>query len=123
MRVLQILIASTLLCASIPSVAEDSNTAIEFGKRLRSGGSEQAISLFAMKILEDGMGWANAQLNNRGDMPIYCPPRSVSLQDTQLRDIFERYLAKYSFLGDSPWQLVLQRALMDAFPCSDASAS
>jgi hypothetical protein len=68
-----------------------------------------------------GYGWANAQLELRGQALLFCQPRKLSLTQENLANLLDRYLTAQLEAGKNPTSLMLEplllQALQEAFPC------
>ena len=68
-----------------------------------------------------GFAWANANLQFRGQKPLYCQPEKISLEWANYLQILDRKMKDDDYLKRIPSDrflgLVLLRALQEIFPC------
>jgi hypothetical protein len=78
-----------------------------------------------ISYIEDGFGWANAELTSRKTPPLYCLPPKLALTGPQLIDILRRAIAEQAPLpnplSDQLLGLALLVSLERVFPCPPGS--
>jgi hypothetical protein len=67
--------------------------------------------------IQDGLGWANAALNDRHEEKLFCLPPNLAFADEQLVAILRDEVKAYPPLGKYPVGLVLLKGLERVFPC------
>ena len=117
MRHRLILAAALAGAALISSPASAEPDASTFLQRIDQGGAQGEIAKHTLSAYENGLGWANAHLENEGQRRLYCPPGQLALTPDQVVDIFRRFVARNPEAGNSPAGMVLLFALQDTFPC------
>jgi hypothetical protein len=113
------LIKGTVIAAALaPGSAHAETDAADLLRRYNAGNEVvRTIVLASLSGIENGFGWANAQLNNKKQAPLYCPPGKLALADEQLLDTLRRYTAEHPTMEQKPYGMVLLFALQDVFPC------
>ena len=70
-----------------------------------------------------GLGWANAELVDRKEIPLYCQPGKLALTAENALDLLDEFLKRPSLQSPEarqlPYGTVLLAALQDAFPCKN----
>jgi hypothetical protein len=108
------LIAAALIASALPVHAkEDIETAGSFLKRYENGANVYARSY--IKGVGDGLSSYNAFVPP--PQMIYCPPEKVGMVDGQYVLILKAFVKKQPKLMQSPVDVALMLALVDAFPC------
>ena len=69
---------------------------------------------------ENGLSWANAYLQHKGEAPLYCQPERLALTAEQSIDILRRYVNDHPAARDKPFGLGLFDALQETFTCPAA---
>ena len=69
---------------------------------------------------ENGLSWANAYLQHKGEAPLYCQPERLALTAEQSIDILRRYVNDHPAAGNEPFGLGLFDALQETFTCPAA---
>ena len=69
--------------------------------------------------MQDGLGWANAELFHRGQPVLYCQPDKLAITHHQMVDMVRREKKEKPGLGDLPLGGVVLHALQDTFPCKE----
>ena len=67
-----------------------------------------------------GTYWANVQLQQTGNSPLYCQPSKLPLSAENYLNILDRYLAenKDKIKPDAIIEFLLLKGLIDTFPCT-----
>jgi hypothetical protein len=68
---------------------------------MRTAEERKTIEL-RLTTIEDGLGWANAELRHRNTSPLFCPPDRLALTGTQLIDILRRAIKDDPQIGKYP---------------------
>lgn len=73
-----------------------------------------------------GFGWANATLEQRGDKPLYCIPKRLTLLSTNYLHMAAEEIARRRAAGNLPagytMELALLGGLTRSFPCPKGGA-
>ncbi len=85
-------------------------------RQLKSGSDEQVIQAF-LQGAGVGIGWANSMLEDRKQMPLYCPPETLALQGDNFIDILNKQVEADKTFLNIPLGAVLLIGLMNTFPC------
>ena len=78
---------------------------------------EQNIMAANLNLIEMGMAYANAELSNHNQTPLYCTPVHLSLTGQQLVDILKHQVEDTTAVGNLPVGAVMIAALKKVFPC------
>ena len=97
---------------ALPARAEaDART---FLQRIDAG---EQIFLYVLDGYANGFGWANSELKERGQAPLFCPPEDLAITAEQTADILRRFVRERPQAGNAPAGLALLMALQNVFPC------
>ena len=107
--------AATLIVAPQPAHAE--GTAKEFSDMLRVGGQPEFAAKIFIHATASGLGWANAELESRGEKPLFCEPKKMGMAPEQTAMIFNKFLKEHPLLENTPAGLVVLRSFQATFPC------
>jgi hypothetical protein len=120
-------IAAAVLVALTAMPSQAAITIREYGKIIEAR-RPRLMSRFDILVqhlggVVEGLEWANAYLQRRGQKPIYCRPAGIRLGMTEVISMIEaemrvpsiRNLEKYR--PDTPIEGVLMTALRARFPC------
>jgi hypothetical protein len=85
-------------------------------------GGPEAQELLVVNIfgIAEGLSWANAELRDRGDQQLYCPPANLAITRDQYFSIFREYAEANSWVKSMTAKargLIILKALQDTFPC------
>jgi hypothetical protein len=117
--------ASSLVVASLLFLSSNANaemTVESYSDAIENGQPEFQQSLsFYLTGVERGYNFTNGILKARGDAPFFCQPRTTGASTAQVEAILKAYIEQGQKSGtvknEEFVELVLLRALMDAFPC------
>jgi hypothetical protein len=72
-----------------------------------------------LTAVEDGMGWANAELNKRKDTPpLYCVPDGFGITGEQILEMLRKEAKENPSSAEDSYGLVMLLTLKKAFPCN-----
>jgi hypothetical protein len=72
-----------------------------------------------LTAVEDGMGWANAELSKRKDTsPLYCVPDGFGLTGEQILEMLRKEAKENPSSTEESYGLVMLLTLKKAFPCN-----
>lgn len=83
-----------------------------------AGGDRKEMLLFYLQSQENGLSWANVELEMAGREPLYCPPSKLNLNGENVYSLTNDYVTKNDALSSAPFDMYVMRALYDAFPCA-----
>ena len=68
--------------------------------------------------VSSGYSWANAFLRSDNKQPLFCNPSKVPMNALNYADLLDTYIHDHPGLAaDIPIDLILGKALVEAFPC------
>jgi hypothetical protein len=113
--------AVVALAAGIFLGASPSATRAQSIEEFRSAdGLERTLNVIKIQGVVSGLGSANAVLVDRGEHPLYCEPRRLSLTSDQVINIVTNFIDDHPDLdADLPLSSVVVFAMEDVFPCPD----
>ena len=72
-----------------------------------------------LTAVEDGMGWANAELKKRKDTPpLYCVPDGFGLTGEQILEMLRKEAKENPSSAEKSYGLVMLETLEKVFPCN-----
>ena len=72
-----------------------------------------------LTAVEDGMGWANAELKKRKDTsPLYCVPDGFGLTGEQILEMLRKEVKENQSSAEESYGLVILETLEKVFPCN-----
>ena len=83
-----------------------------------AGGDRKEMLLFYLASQENGLSWANVELEMAQREPLYCPPDKLNLNGENVYSLTNDYVTKNSANPEAPFDMYVMRALYDAFPCA-----
>ncbi len=82
-----------------------------------SSATKQSI-VAILSAMEDGIGWANAELRKRKDTPpLYCVPDGFVLSGEQILEMLRKEVSDTPSSAEHPYGLVMLQTLEKTFPC------
>jgi hypothetical protein len=114
------LVSLMIFCAIYPAArAQAEGNAKGFLQSYDSASPTTQESLRAIiKLVEDGISWADADLKSRHQPMLYCPPAKLALTGEQLVDMLHREVKENPIDADFPFGLGLLNSLEKVFPCT-----
>jgi hypothetical protein len=95
---------------------------IYYGKYNEVKNSAELTSYLAG--VENGVGWINALLEDKGQKALFCQPKKLALNSQTIKDILKREVKNLLTLGrtqeeinEYPIAYIIIQGLIDAFPC------
>jgi hypothetical protein len=83
-----------------------------------SSADKQSI-VTILTAVEDGMGWANAELKKRKDgPPLYCVPDGFGLTGEQILEMLRKEVKENPSSAEESYGLVMLETLEKVFPCN-----
>jgi hypothetical protein len=80
--------------------------------------SDKNAVLVALHATEDGIGWANVAIRQKGEAPLYCEPSNLAITAEQALDMLRRGATDDRKLGEVSYGMAMLVVLERVFPCS-----
>ena len=100
-------------------------TPLTAGVLLKDYAPAKTQSSFKRYVGGVGMAFsiANAELEARRQVPLFCPPHELTLQEENYCDILDRAVSVGEYAPDSAIEVILLRGLVQTFPCKGSQIS
>lgn len=106
-----------LAVLALSSAAKAENTAKQMLAEIEAGGNSAVMTQVWISGNANGFTWANSELEQRGQRPLFCLPKKLALTIDQEVSILRKFVKERPFYGGVPTGVALLNALQETFPC------
>ena len=118
MKIVSLICALSLL-SPIAAHAQEANVKKVLNMYDTGSPADRASIVTILTAVEDGMGWANAELKKRKDAPpLYCVPDGFGLTGEQILEMLRKEVKENPSSAEESYGSVMLETLEKVFPCN-----
>ena len=113
------LIFTLSLLSPLAAHAQEANAKKVLDMYDKGSSADKQSIVTILTAVEDGMGWANAELKKRKDAPpLYCVPDGFGLTGEQILEMLRKEVKENPSSAEESYGLVMLETLEKVFPCN-----